>query len=257
MFSIERKALIINQLEERGVVTVAQLAEMLAISKETIRRDLRELERDGMIKRTHGGAVLEIPENAAAEYPLKFREIKHHVEKKRLCVEAAKYIENGDTIFIDNSSTTVNLLGNINPSYQVTVVTNSIQLLMESAWLGNPNLTMISLGGVFRAKNYSLTGGLAAEWARTFRPDKSFISCRSINAEIGLSDGSIHELDTKRALIESTRKLYVLADHSKFLENGSFFFCDLSKVHMIITDNQVDEESVRQLRSKNVNLLII
>lgn len=257
MYNIERKSLIIDLLEKNNTVSVAQLAEMLDISKETVRRDLRELEQEGMIKRTHGGAVLEAHSNNVSEYPFAFREIQHYAEKDRICKKAGQFIEDGDTVFIDNSSTTINLIKNINPAYQVTVITNSIRLLMESAILNNHNLTIISLGGIFRAKNYSLAGVMSIEWAKNFRPNKAFLSCRSIRSDLGLSDGSIYEVDTKRALIETAQKVYVLADYSKFKENGSVFLADLAKVDTIITDDQISPESKRSIEMKGVKLIIV
>lgn len=197
MYNVERKALIMDMLEKKNAVSVTQLAEMLKISKETVRRDLRELEQDGMIRRTHGGAVCEQQSNSVTEHPFNVREVQHYAEKARICQCAATYVQDGDTIFVDNSSTTITLLKNINPSYQLTVITNSIRQLFESTSINNANMTIISLGGVFRAKNYSLAGSLSVDSARNFRPSKAFISCRAIE-QSGFSDGSIYEVETKR-----------------------------------------------------------
>ena len=257
MYNIERKSLIVDLLEKNHTVSVSNLAEMLNMSKETVRRDLRELEQEGMIKRTHGGAVLVPHANNVSESPFAFREIKHYAEKNRICEKAAEYIQDGDTIFVDNSSTSINLLRYINPSYQVTVVTSSIRLLMEAASLDNHNLTMISLGGIFRAKNYSLSGVMSLECIKNFRPKLAFLSCHSIRPETGLSDGSIYEVETKRALIDSAQTVYILADHSKFKENGFVYLSDFSKIETIITDDQVSSETVRQIENKGVKVVIV
>lgn len=90
-----------------------QLFEILQVSKETIRRDLKEMEEAGIIQRVHGGAVLSEASKGVKEYPLLTREIRNYSEKIRLCQKAAEYIEDGDTIFIDNSSTTLNLVSYI------------------------------------------------------------------------------------------------------------------------------------------------
>ncbi|MEY8439741.1 DeoR/GlpR family DNA-binding transcription regulator [Anaerotruncus colihominis] len=252
MYNIERKALIVSLLKKDSKVSVNQLAQMLEISKETVRRDLRELEQDGLIQRTHGGAVLETSGGNTSEYPFKMREIQNYEEKAKICKAAAQLIEDGDTIFIDNSSTTISLIKNINPAYQVTVITNSIKLLIESVNVNNPNLVMISLGGIFRAKNLSLTGILANEWVHNFRPNKAFLSCRAIRPESGFIDGSIYEVDTKRAMIDNAQHVYVLADHSKFHEQGAVYLTDFSKVELVITDDGADEESLRMLGLRGV-----
>lgn len=255
MYNIERKALIVDVLEQKNAVSVAELAKMLKISKETVRRDLRELEQDGMIRRTHGGAVLEQPNNAASEHPFNVREVQHYAEKALICKRAAQYVRDGDTIFVDNSSTTISLLKNINPNYQITVITNSIRQLFESSTLNNQNMTIISLGGVFRAKNYSLAGSLSVDSAKNFRPSKAFISCRAIEPS-GLSDGSIYEVETKRALIATAKEVIVLADSSKFEETGTVYLADLNTVTRVITDDKVAPESVRMLEMVGVEVVI-
>ena len=256
MYNVERKALIMSMLEKDNVVSVAELAEMLEISKETVRRDLRELEQEGLIKRTHGGAVSESPNNSMSEHPFTVREIQQYAEKNIICRKAAQYVQDGETIFVDNSSTTINLLKHINPHYQVTVITNSIRQLLESAHLKNPNLTMICLGGVFRAKNYSISGGLALDSARNFRPNKAFISCRSISVSQGMSDGSIYEVETKRALIRSAKEVIMLADHSKFQETGAVYLAELDIVTRIITDDKTDADTLHMMAMAGVELVV-
>jgi len=255
MYNIERKALIVDILEKRNAVSVAELAKMLKFSNETVRRDLRELEQDGMIRRTHGGAVFEQPNNAASEHSFNVREIQHYAEKALICKKAAQYVQDGDTIFVDNSSTTISLLKNINPNYQITVVTYSIRQLFESTTLNSQNMTIISLGGVFRAKNYSLAGSLSVDSARIFRPSKAFISCRAIEAT-GLSDGSIYEVETKRALIATAREVIVLADSSKFEETGTVYLAALNTATRVITDDKVGQDTIRMLEMAGVEVVI-
>ena len=255
MYNVERKALIMDMLEKENAVSVTQLAEVLKISKETVRRDLRELEQDGMIRRTHGGAVCEQQSASVSEHPFNVREVQHYAEKALICKCAAKYVQDGDTIFVDNSSTTISLLKNINPLYQITVVTNSIRQLFESTTINNQNMTIISLGGVFRAKNYSRAGSLSVDSARNFRPSKAFISCRAIEAS-GLSDGSIYEVETKRALIATAREVIVLADSSKFEETGTVYLADLKKATRVITDAGISKEAIRMLEIAGVEVEI-
>ncbi len=246
----------VELLEKRNAVSVAQFAEILDVSKETVRRDLRDLEEDGILKRTHGGAVLEVQKSTAVEYPFNVREVQRYKEKNMIAKEAAAYIEDGDTIFIDNSSTTLNLIKYISSSKQVTIITNSIRLLIESATLAQNNLTILSLGGIFRTKNYSLIGAYSLEWAANFKPTKAFISCRSILPDEGLSDGSIYEAETKRALINSSKEVFVLADHSKFSETGSFHLANFNAIDYIITDSQTDKKSLQWLNQTGAKIVV-
>lgn len=255
MYNVERKAQIMNLLEKENVVSVVQLAEMLKISKETVRRDLRELEQDGMIQRTHGGAVYDAQVSSVSEDPYKVREIRNYSEKQVICKAAAQYVQDGDTIYVDNSSTTISLLKYINPQHQVTIVTNSIRFLLESVPYENPNITFISLGGVFRAKNYSVAGILSLDNARNFRPNKAFISCRAIELS-GLSDGSIFEIEVKRAMLDASKESFVLADYTKFNKTGTVHLAKLSKISHIITDDKVDVEAIHMLERAGTDVIV-
>ena len=109
-YSIERKTKILKTLEKDGRVEVETLAKELNVSKETIRRDLREMEQEGLLKRTHGGAVSINSTQQSPEYPYLMREIQCLEEKERICKKAASLVKDGDTIFIDNSSTNISIL---------------------------------------------------------------------------------------------------------------------------------------------------
>jgi len=256
MFSKERKAKIISLLEKNHRVIVNELAREMGTSQETIRRDLRDLEKDGLVKRTHGGAILDESSENRSEYPVAFRAIQHYEEKLSICKLAATLIEDGDTIFIDNSSTTVGLLRYIDPSNQITIITNSIRLLMEYAEMGPSNISIVSLGGIFRAKNYSTTGVMAHQSAESFRPQKAFLSCRGIQQESGFTDGSIYEVDTKKVMIENGRHVYMLADYSKFGMVSPVALTGFSSVEMVVTDAKTTKEDLIMLQNNHVKTMV-
>ena len=254
MYTIERKAEIISLLEKNNKVDVNVLAEMFGASKETIRRDLRELAADGFVKRTHGGAVFTESSKGVQEYPLLVRGVQRFEEKNIICKRAAQYICDGDTIFIDNSSTTSNLLKYIDKSLRVTIVTNSIQLLIESASLKNNNLLMICLGGIFRSTNFSMYGSISQANAKSFYPDKAFVSCKGINPNTMLTDSSVYEVDTKRQMLSLSKEVYILADYTKFSEVGTVGLSDFASVKTIITDEKADVSKLKYLDRYDVTL---
>ena len=183
MLGFERKAEIATVLERSGRVDVASLAARFEVCKETIRRDLRELEKDGTIRRIHGGAVLNlVASRAQAEFPVSVREIQRQEEKLVICRRAAAMIEDGDTVFMDNSSTTLYLLRYIRPDAHVCVITNSLKLLLEAVRVGNPNLRFVCLGGDFKESNMSFSGAIPQKIARDY-PSKAFMSCASITEQ--------------------------------------------------------------------------
>ncbi|MDY3121591.1 DeoR/GlpR family DNA-binding transcription regulator [Suipraeoptans intestinalis] len=273
MYSQERKAEIINLLTQQTSVSVSVLAQTLRTSKETIRRDLSDLEADGILSRTHGGAILNSnPLHVSAgakyhtsllnnEYPFAQRHARNIPAKKKIAQKAASLIQDKDTIFIDNSSTTLFLMDYIPRNIQLTIITNSINVLLESAKIDNPHLSLISLAGFYNCTNYSLYGSRTIRSAAEFYPDKSFFSCTGVSLDKLLTDISLHEVDTKQAMMEKSRENYLLVDHTKFETASPFFLSSYDRIDCIITDKYDYPESVSRtletITSKhNVRILI-
>lgn len=253
----ERQAVIAKLLEENERIGVNELFEKLHVSKETIRRDLKEMEASGIIRRVHGGAVLAETSKGLKEYPLLTREIRNYSEKVRLCQKAARFIEDGDTIFVDNSSTTLNLVSCINPEYRVTIITNSIRVLLEASMEGMSNLSFICLGGFLKSRNYSLTGTITLEQLKNFRPNKAFLSCHGMSIEDGITDGSIYEVDAKRAMLSQAKETYLLADSGKFDKTGVVLLSQFDSIDYLITDDVVSEEYRRFIESQGTEIIVL
>lgn len=272
MYSHERKSKIIDLLKAQSSVSVNILADMLHTSKETIRRDLKELEAEGVLTRTHGGAIMNGNSHSVStsakygdtvlnsEYPFALRHVRNIPEKKIIAQKAASFIENRDTIFIDNSSTTLFLLDYIPKELHLTIITNSIKVLIEAANLENPNLSLIALAGFYNCTNYSVYGSRTIKSAEDFFPNKAFISCTGVTLDNRLTDISLNEVDTKKALIAKSKETYLLADHTKFEINGPFFLSDFDAVDYIVTDKYDHTPktlgNIRTITSKN-NIKII
>lgn len=257
MYSIQRQSLILEHLEKDGEVDVNVLAEKFSTSRETIRRDLSEMETAGLLLRTHGGAVpIGKKFSDGYEYPLLARGVQKYDEKQRICKVAAKMLEDGDTIFLDNSSTTMYLLRYVPKEIKITVVTNSIQVMLESGKLNNDNIVIISVGGIFNLKNYSLTGMLTNNFAQSFFPDKAFISCRGIDEKSGMTDASIHEIEVKRNMINQSKQFILLADYSKFGLTGAIFIGSLAEIDCVITDSKVDKQKLKMFDEYKAKIII-
>lgn len=252
MLAYERKSRIIEYLEQNGKAEVNLLAEKLGVVTETIRRDLRELEHQGVLKRTHGGAIMQ--NQKEKEYPVQVRVMKNSMEKDRLCQKAAGYISEGDLIFIDNSTTLVNLIKYIDNNIQMTILTNSIKVLQEYTQYHKENVTVICTGGVFNKSNLSLSGTLSDKSAREFFPNKAFLSCHGISAEYGFTDGNLLEVGYKRDMIKLAEKVYFLIDHTKFGKLGPIRLGGLDICDVLISDMFPDEELMAQLKLANPNM---
>ncbi len=256
MFSIERQSEILKLLEQNGRAEVNELAKLFGSSCETIRRDLNEMEINGLLKRTHGGAVLEKAlSSQTREFPVNIREIQRFKEKNAICKLAATYIRNGDSIFIDNSSTCLYLVQHIPTDYQVTIITNSIKLLMGTTEVGNPNHTFVCLGGFYHKENSSTYGSLSLRDAGDFFPNKSFMSCAGILPPNLFTDSSLLEVDTKRLMIERSKEVFILADRTKFGRSSPVFLCDSDAVDTVITDDNADPDLCAAIQKSGVDVL--
>ncbi len=257
MFGLERKAEIVSLLERTGKIEVDTLSKRFGACKETIRRDLRELEKEGFLKRTHGGAMLNVTTpKPQLELPVSVREIQHYEEKMIICKMAASMIADGDAIFVDNSSTTIYLIRYIPKNIHVCIITNSLKVLLEAVQVQNPNLEFICLGGIFKMNNMSFSGTIPQKIAQEYYPSKAFLSCASINEQHMLTDSSAAEVDTKRLMIERSQSVIILADYTKFTNMGQIFLADFSAVDYIITDKKTNVFSLDYLKKYQVELLV-
>ncbi len=245
-------------LEQSGSVDVNVLAEKFKTSKETIRRDLRELEIDGALTRTHGGAVLNKTndQESSREYPVAIRGIQRFAEKKQICKKAASFIQDNDTIFVDNSSTMLYLAEFIPPEKNITVITNSIKFLLEASKSFSPNHVFVCLGGIFKENNLSVYGNICLKNAEEYFPDKTFISCAGISPRNMLADSSIQEINIKRVMMERAREVFLLADYTKFQKSGSIFLTGFDSVNYVITDDKADLSSLGYLEKNNIKLIV-
>ncbi len=256
MFSIERKSEILRLLEDHGRVDVNDLSILFITSRETIRRDLREMEEGGLLKRTHGGAVLSGDLTAtASDYPVGVREIQRFKEKDAICRSAAAFIQNGDILFVDNSSTCLNLVRHIPMDLKITLITNSIKLLLGTVAVSHPNLSVICLGGFFHEANLSTYGTIAQNNAAGFFPTRAFMSCAGIHPPDRLTDASILEVDTKRLMIEQSQEVFILADHTKFERSGPVFLSDFSSIHFLVVDSITSPEQTAPLENAGVKVI--
>ena len=245
MYSIQRQSQILEMLEKEGQVDVNSLACNFETSRETIRRDLKGLETSGLLKRTHGGAVQSLGDYSKGyEFPLFARNIQKFHEKQQICKAAASLIEDGDTLFIDNSSTTMNFLQYLPQTKRITAVTNSIQVMLTTTRLKN-NISVIGLGGNFNEKNFSVSGLLSNQFAKYFFPDKAIISCRGVNPKDGMTDGSFLEVEVKRIMLDNSREIILLVDHTKFGMTGVIRFGDIEEIDYVVTDSFTNKEQLQ------------
>jgi DeoR/GlpR family transcriptional regulator of sugar metabolism len=242
MFADQRRNLIIDLLAEKGTVTVNDLTSLLNISAATIRSDLNQMEKQGLLIRTHGGAMLKVEENDPTfDKTYENREKKFRAEKQRIGYSALKYIEEGQCILLDASTTCFELAKCLSETrMKLTVVTSGIAtaaMLKE-----NPYLTVIIIGGIVRNSSNSIEGLLGEELLRKINIDVLFTSAYAFNTRDGLSDFSLYEVELKRVMVSVANKVIVLLDHSKVNKSSIATFARPNEIDLFITDQNVSEE---------------
>lgn len=258
MNSIMRKSKIIDALNRDGSIDVHDLAKKLKVSEVTIRRDLAELSKEHVIRRTHGGAILnEDFINQQQDLPYHVRGVRHYDEKILLCKYAVKFINDNDIIYIDNSSTLQYLPRFLSSSMHLTILTNSIGLLNEASRLNNYNHTYVCLGGIFNNGNNSTYGQIALMNAKAFYPNKAFVSCANVSMAAVVTDSSIHELDLKAFIIQHARESFLLADSSKFNNLDKFFLCHLNSFSHLVTNADADLSGLTDSMESNLQIHLV
>jgi DeoR/GlpR family transcriptional regulator of sugar metabolism len=252
-FRAKRHLKIAEDLEKDGSLSVTELATKYSVSRETIRRDLLHLETDGLLRRMHGGAVRS-SYRIDLEIPFRIREKRFAEQKVQVGVEAAKLIEDGDTIIIDDSSTALQVARSISHSIRVTVLTNSFSV--ANALLRCNNVRTIFLGGDLRERSYSCVGASTSNLVRNYHVDKVILGCEGVSIEHGLTDSYDIEVELKAAMIAAASKTIVVADSSKF---GKVYFAKVAPlrvVAVIVTDSGIGAKMQTELMNRGITVVV-
>ncbi len=228
----QRQQRILALARQEGRVEVAAVAKDLDVAQETIRRDLSELERRGMVRRTHGGAYP--VESAGFETALAQRVNLNVHNKRRIAAEAVKYLGDAETVFVDEGYTPQILAALLPSERPLTVVTAS--LATAAAVADSGNLTVLLLGGRVRAKTLATVGSWACEMLGGFVIDLAFLGTNGISREIGLTTPDPVVADVKAKAVEVSRRRVFMGDHSKFGASSFCRFAQVSDFEVIITD---------------------
>ncbi|MCL6443812.1 MAG: DeoR/GlpR family DNA-binding transcription regulator, partial [Alicyclobacillus sp.] len=231
MLPAERQQKIVELINERGSVRVTELSQLFDVTEETVRRDLDKLAAEGRVQRSHGGAVRVQMDTPEIPYPE--REMANAAEKRQIACEALKWIAPEDRIILD-ASTTAWYLATQLPDIPLTVLTNSVRVVLELS--GKERIEVISTGGILRPQSLSFVGPMAERFLEQYHVNKAFLSCRGIHPEYGCTEGSELQALVKRKMIDISDQLFILADHTKFGIRDFTHLVDLRRVRAILTD---------------------
>lgn len=222
-----------------GEVSVDDLAEKLGVSKETIRRDLSDLDQQGLVKKFHGGARAELsPHPLAIEGSFAARMGENVQEKRKLSNLAAAIFKPGDTLFVDTGSTTTVFAEVLADLPKLTIITNSNTIAKIVS--ANPHHKVFMLGGCYNRDNNENVGMLTIEQIGKFHARFAVLTVGAVSNGT-VSDFDLNEAEIARAMIKHSEKTMVLADHSKFTKQGTFMVAALTDIDYLICDRKPDD----------------
>jgi len=251
MLALERRNLILQKLHEEKRVVVSELSQIFGVSEETIRRDLDKLERDGIATKSYGGAV--INEDFNIDLPFNIRKNQNISGKHRMAEIAASMIKAGDHIFLDASSTAVFIARALKEKERLTVLTNSVEVLLELSDMAGWNI--ISTGGTMQEGFLAFFGSRTEEIIRSYYLDKVFCSCKALDMNHGIMESRDIIASAKKSMLCSGKKRILAADHTKF-DQKAFAVCgSLRDIDTIITDEKPPQEWLAKFDEAGVECL--
>ncbi|WIV21280.1 MULTISPECIES: DeoR/GlpR family DNA-binding transcription regulator [Paenibacillus] len=249
MLAAERRQMIIDIANKDKRVLVSELSHKFQVTEETIRRDLEKLEKEGVLTRTYGGAIMNRHSNE--DLPFYTRHATNLHIKQEIAQKALSYIHNGDTLMMDPSTSSIELLKILNMRQGLTVITSSI-ILQEFAASGHQ---IISTGGTLRAPSMSLVGTVAHETARKYHVDKFIMSCKALSLDHGIMDSNEAECELKRKMIQQAEQVILLADHTKFDRTAFVHLSHFDNIDVVITDQEPSDPWKQLFQEHEIELI--
>ncbi len=232
-----------------GATSVRDLASQLGVSPSTIRRDLEVLDRDGTLRRVHGGALVD----ADADRPFAEVAVVDEQDKEAVAVRAAQLVQDGDVILLDIGTTTMRLARRLR-GRRVTVVTSSLAVL--DALRADPEVELLLLGGMLRRPYHSLVGVLTEAALSQVVADRVFLGASGVRPDGQLVDTTLAEVPLKRAMITAAEQVVLLVDRHKFPGTGALRVCGPEDIDVIVTNEGADETTLRACAAAGVEVLV-
>jgi DeoR family transcriptional regulator of aga operon len=251
MHRTDRLAAILDQLAQHGSVDVKRTALGLGVSQATLRRDLRALDEQGLLARTHGGAVAG---DLGFELPLRYRESQRRPQKRRIGKAAAEFVTDGAVVGMTGGTTVTEVARALVHATDVTVVTNALNIATELVL--RPSIRVVVAGGSARHASYALVGPAAESAIDGLHLDMSFVGVDGLTVAEGASAHDEMEAHTDRSFLLRARRTVVVADSSKLGRVAFARVCRTDEIHDVVTDSEADPAIVSALRGAGVRVLL-
>lgn len=253
MLAAERKMKIVEYVRQNGAASVATLAREFGVHEATIRRDLAEVEQEGLLKRTHGGVIVE--RLTPNEPSFNERTTVKHEQKERIGKMAASLVEDGDHIIIDSGTTTLHIARNLVHRSNLTVVTNDINVAAELR--DAPGVKVTVTGGELYPSSFMLNGMFTDYVLRSLHVSKAFLGTPAIHPKYGLMHPEAQLVPAKQGMIQAAQEVIVVADDSKIGKLSLHKVAPNSAIHTLITGKEVPEYDIKPFRDAGINVITV
>lgn len=250
MLAIERRHRILDRILRDRNVVVTELSQAFGVTAETVRRDLNQLEREGLVSRTHGGAIA--AKGEAEDIPYRTRHLTNIEAKRAIAAKAAALIVDGQSLMLDSSSTAFEVLALLRGRRDLTLITNSVGILSD------PDVTthtIMSVGGELRRRSMTFVGPLATQAIEQFKADVALISCKALSLEGGIMENNVADAEVKRAFIRSARRVCLLVDGDKFGQTALIAIGGFEGIGTVVTDRRPADPWSQHLEALGIELL--
>ncbi len=257
MLQAERQANILKLIKEKDFVKIKELEDIFYVTPITIRRDLKELSRQNLIKQVHGGAV-DITRLSTSFEPLYKTKLYSNLEKKQaIAKKAVEFIDSGETIILDSGTTTLQIAIKLKSKRfkDLVIVTNDIKIADELCAV--EYLEVIVLGGILRKFLYTLFGSFTIDFLEQIKVNKFFLAADAISKDNGISNANIEEVPIKKLMIQNSQNVILVADSTKFNKNAFCKVCGWEKISSIITDDKISDDYIKFFKEININYQIV
>lgn len=253
MIPAHRRARIVEIIRKNGQVVVADLAALFRVSEETVRRDLRVLEKQGVLQRNYGGAIL--AEDSPGVPPLEERQMVHRAEKERIGAAAVGLLGSARVVLLDAGSTTLQVARQLRDRRGLTVVTNDLGIADELR--GAEGVDVLVTGGQLKRHSRSLVGPDTVAAIRRYHVDVAFLGTSGLTLGRGLTTSDVLEAEVKSAMIAAAGRVVVVSDSSKFGKNNLVAFARIADVHVLVTDAGIPPDAAEALRRAGVEVIVV
>jgi DeoR family transcriptional regulator, fructose operon transcriptional repressor len=251
MLAAERKLKIIEFVKKNNVASVSQLSEVFNVHEATIRRDLSEIEKEGHLRRTHGGVVL--TEGIHSEPSFTVRVTERVEEKQRIGEKAAEMVNDGEYIILDSGTTTLQIAKNLLDRKNLTVVTNDINIAAELK--DSKGIKVIVTGGILYPESFMLNGMFTNEVLKTLHVHKAFVGTPAIHPQFGLTHFDEILVPAKIEMIEAAKEVIVVTDHTKIGGISLHKVAPINKIHKLVTGKEASGLQIERFKEMGINVI--